>query len=94
VTSARLGEWGSATRPAVSNSATIEWMTFPIKTCVACGEEFELRPGKPGFANRCPACSEPDSAEAAGNFRDPGAGKEQTAARRSAMGNLLYRKDS
>jgi DNA-directed RNA polymerase subunit RPC12/RpoP len=31
-------------------------MAFPIKTCVACGDEFELRPGKPGFANRCPTC--------------------------------------
>ncbi len=29
-------------------------MPFPIKTCVICGEEFELKPGKPGFANRCP----------------------------------------
>ncbi len=35
-------------------------MAFPIKTCVVCSEEFELRPGKPGFANRCPACSEPE----------------------------------
>ena len=40
-------------------------MAFPIKTCVVCSEEFELRPGKPGFANRCPACSEPESAESA-----------------------------
>ncbi len=35
-------------------------MPFPIKTCVVCHEEFELRPGKPGFANRCPSCSEPE----------------------------------
>ena len=35
-------------------------MPFPIKTCVICQEEFELRPGKPGFANRCPSCSEPE----------------------------------
>ena len=35
-------------------------MPFPIKTCVICHEEFELRPGKPGFANRCPSCSEPE----------------------------------
>jgi hypothetical protein len=35
-------------------------MSFPIRTCAICGEEFELKPGKPGFANRCPACSEPD----------------------------------
>ncbi len=35
-------------------------MPFPIRTCVVCGEEFELKPGKPGFANRCPSCSEPE----------------------------------
>ena len=40
-------------------------MTFPIKVCVVCSEEFELRPGKPGFANRCPACSEPEEPDAA-----------------------------
>lgn len=70
-------------------------MAFPIKTCVACGEEFELRPGKPGFANRCPACSEPDAAEdTGGNFRDQDASREQSAARRTAVRDLLYRKDS
>ena len=37
-------------------------MSFPIKTCVVCGEEFELKPGKPGFANRCPECSVSDEA--------------------------------
>jgi hypothetical protein len=70
-------------------------MAFPIKTCVACGDEFELRPGKPGFANRCPACSEPGAAEpAAGNFRDPNASREQDAERRRVMRDMLYRKDS
>ena len=39
-------------------------MSFPIKTCVVCGEEFELKPEKPGFANRCPDCTESDAAEA------------------------------
>ena len=39
-------------------------MAFPIRTCVVCEEEFELKPDKPGFANRCPACSEPDAEEA------------------------------
>ena len=38
-------------------------MAFPIRTCVICEEEFELRPGKPGFANRCPACSTPEAEE-------------------------------
>ncbi len=69
-------------------------MAFPIKTCAVCGEEFELRPGKPGFANRCPACSEPEAEEQASNFREQGASREQSAARRNAMRNLLYRKDS
>jgi len=70
-------------------------MAFPIKTCVVCGEEFELRPGKPGFANRCPSCSEPEAGEeVGGNFRDENASKEQSAARRSAMRDMLYRKDS
>jgi len=66
-------------------------MAFPIKVCVVCHEEFELRPGKPGFANRCPSCSEPDSDSSL-----PGAkvDREANAARRDAMRNLLYRKDS
>jgi hypothetical protein len=67
-------------------------VTFPIKVCVVCGEEFELKPGKPGFANRCPDCSEPDADS------DPQSlsadSREQNAARRDAMRNLLYRKDS
>ncbi|HEY4932477.1 MAG TPA: hypothetical protein VII23_12965, partial [Terriglobales bacterium] len=27
-------------------------MAFPIRVCVVCSEEFELKPDKPGFANR------------------------------------------
>lgn len=65
-------------------------MAFPIKTCVKCGEEFELKPGKPGFANRCPDCSEEESDSEKRNSADP----ELNAARRDAMKNLLYRKDS
>jgi hypothetical protein len=69
-------------------------MLFPIKVCAVCGEEFELRPGKPGFANRCPDCSEPEEA-IAGPAGDALKGDKQAAAeRRSAMKNLLYRKDS
>jgi hypothetical protein len=66
-------------------------MAFPIKTCVICQEEFELKPGKPGFANRCPECSEPeaDAVESTGHVD-----REANAARREAMKNLLYRKDS
>ena len=42
-------------------------MAFPIKTCVICEEEFELRPDKPGFANRCPSCSTPEAEEERAN---------------------------
>jgi hypothetical protein len=67
-------------------------MPFPIKTCVVCSEEFELKPGKPGFANRCPTCSEPEADAPAGDVLKTS--KEANAARREAMRNLLYRKDS
>lgn len=70
-------------------------MPFPIKVCAVCGEEFELKPGKPGFANRCPECSEPeadDAKQAGGDVL--GSDREANAARRQAMKNLLYRKDS
>lgn len=74
-------------------------MAFPIKTCVVCGEEFELRPGKPGFANRCPECSAPEVADE-GNAKQHLSAEERkreneaNAARRDAIRNLLYRKDS
>jgi hypothetical protein len=73
-------------------------MAYPIKVCVVCSEEFELKPGKPGFANRCPACSEPQPAEPiaqGGKGADERqAQREVNEARREAMRNLLYRKDS
>ncbi len=70
-------------------------MSYPIKTCVVCGEEFELKPGKPGFANRCPDCSEED-VPGAGSKGAAGAGatREMNAERRKAIRDLLYRKDS
>jgi hypothetical protein len=70
-------------------------MAFPIKTCVVCGDEFELRPNKPGFANRCPDCSAEDEAGTQrgrvieAEFADSGI----MEARRKAMRDLLYRKD-
>ncbi len=71
-------------------------MAFPIKTCAICGEEFELKPGKPGFANRCPECSANDEkqspAQSAGGKRQ--ADSDLNAARKSAIRDLLYRKDS
>ncbi len=72
-------------------------MPFPIKTCAICSEEFELRPDKPGFANRCPACSEPEAVEEAKRRSDADVLKsdsEANEARRKAMRDLLYRKDS
>lgn len=74
-------------------------MAFPIKTCVVCGEEFELKPGKPGFANRCPSCSEPEdepepAQQRSTDFADRRAEAEVNAARRKAIRELLYRKDS
>jgi hypothetical protein len=68
-------------------------MPFPIRTCVVCGEEFELKPDKPGFANRCPTCSEPDEeADSKGSLSS--ADPELNAARRKTMRDMLYKKDS
>jgi hypothetical protein len=73
-------------------------MAFPIRVCAVCSEEFELKPDKPGFANRCPACSEPqDSQSTAKRSMDADerqSVKEANEARRRAMRDLLYRKDS
>lgn len=73
-------------------------MGFPIKVCVVCSEEFELKPDKPGYANRCPECSAPESTDSTGKHRmDADERKtiaEANEARRQAMRNLLYRKDS
>lgn len=71
-------------------------MAFPIKTCVVCEEEFELRPNKPGFANRCPECSAEEARQAAAtsNFRGDDASSEMNAERRKVMKNMLYSKDS
>jgi len=73
-------------------------MSYPIKTCVVCGEEFELKPGKPGFANRCPDCSEEEAAGSQGKTKlsaeERRSASEANAERRKAMRDLLYRKDS
>jgi predicted amidophosphoribosyltransferase len=73
-------------------------MPFPIKECVVCSREFELRPDKPGFANRCPECSEPEESDSelsrgmdADQRRfESGANEE----RRKAIRDLLYRNDA
>jgi hypothetical protein len=73
-------------------------MAFPVKVCVVCNEEFELKPDKPGFANRCPECSEPESVDPVTKRRmdadERKTAAEANEARRQAMRNLLYRKDS
>ena len=65
-------------------------MAFPIKVCVVCEEEFELKPGKPGFANRCPQCSEPEADGTAGAVDVLKTSREANAARRAAMKDMLY----
>lgn len=73
-------------------------MPYPIKVCAVCGEEFELKPDKPGFANRCPECSTPEQVDPITNSRTDADERtdqsEINQARRDAMRNLLYRKDS
>jgi hypothetical protein len=71
-------------------------MNFPVKRCAVCGEEFELKPGKPGFANRCPSCSsDEEPTDSGANLGDQWkTDKAANAARREAIRNLLYRKDS
>jgi hypothetical protein len=73
-------------------------MAFPIKVCAVCSEEFELKPDKPGFANRCPTCSDPETAAPEAKRRmdahERKNAKDANEARRQAMRELLYRKDS
>jgi hypothetical protein len=73
-------------------------MSFPIKICSICSEEFELKPDKPGFANRCPECSTTEAIDPTTkrpmDADERKTQKEANEARRDAMRNLLYRKDS
>jgi hypothetical protein len=73
-------------------------MPFPIKICALCGEEFELKPNKPGFANRCPECSAPESIDPTAKrplgVEERKAASEVNEARRQAIRDLLYRKES
>jgi hypothetical protein len=69
-------------------------MAYPIKVCSICKEEFELRPGKPGYANRCPSCSEAETDANSPASHSASGDHELNAARRTAMRDLLYRKDS
>lgn len=71
---------------------------FPVKTCAICGEEFELKPDKPGFANRCPSCSEPDAdVPSEAQHKDAIELRNETevnAERRRVIRDMLYRGDS
>ena len=73
-------------------------MAFPIKVCVICGEEFELRPDKPGFANRCLECTEAEAESASGKDKMDATERrsldEMNAERRKVIRDMLYRKDS
>ena len=77
-------------------------MPFPMKTCAACGEVFELKPDKPGFANKCLECTEEEqeakdaaAAKTAGLTADERREKsEMDAVRRDTIRNMLYRKES
>jgi hypothetical protein len=73
-------------------------MPFPIKICAICSEEFELKPDKPGFANHCPECSASETTDPKTKRRmgadERRSESEANAARRQAIRDLLYRKDS
>jgi hypothetical protein len=73
-------------------------MVYPVKTCVKCGEEFELRPNKPGFANQCPDCSDSEAgatnAKSSKDADERRVDREANEERKRAMRDLLYRKDS
>lgn len=84
---------GGPVEQARSQLYSFNGMAFPIKVCVVCSEEFELKPDKPGFANRCPECSAPENT-GAGQADHLKTSKEANEARRQAMRDLLYRKDS
>lgn len=67
-------------------------MAFPVRTCVVCEEEFELKPNHAGFANRCPQCNAPDEDDRGGvagaaSFEGK---READAARRQAIKDMLY----
>jgi hypothetical protein len=67
-------------------------MPFPVKKCVVCEEEFELKPGKPGFANRCPKCSVAEEEQDTASNLESG-DRDANEARRKAIRDLLYRKE-
>jgi hypothetical protein len=73
-------------------------MPFPMRECVKCGVRFELKPDKPGYANQCPTCSEPEDEVTEETEQLSAAERraqlEMQAARRAAMKKMLYSKDN
>ena len=65
---------------------------------MVCEEEFELKPDKPGFANRCPSCTEEEASRPVEQQPQDAvellAKREIDAARRKAIRDLLYRGDA
>jgi hypothetical protein len=68
-------------------------MPVPVKKCVVCEEEFELKPGKPGFANRCPKCSVAEEEEQDAPSTLESGDRDANEARRKAIRDLLYRNE-
>lgn len=72
-------------------------MGFPIKTCVVCEEEFELKPNHAGYANRCPDCNAPKQEAAAAEpssmtAEERRVQREADAERRRVIREMLYSK--
>jgi hypothetical protein len=71
-------------------------MGFPIKTCVVCEEEFELRPDHAGYANRCVECNAPKEAKAVApesmTAEERQVQREADAERRRVIREMLYEK--
>jgi hypothetical protein len=58
-----------------------------LKTCSKCGEDFDLLPGKKGFANVCPGCTEKPEDIARKAAEDERLSKELRAATRKNVKN-------
>jgi hypothetical protein len=71
-------------------------MAFPIRTCKMCGEEFELKPDHPGYANRCLDCNNPQEVKSAEpesmTAEERRVQREADAERRRVIREMLYSK--
>jgi len=56
-----------------------------MMVCKQCSEEFELLPGKPGFANVCPECSVPKVIAVAPKGKRLSVAEQQAARRAKPM---------